>query len=121
MSSSTKRVKKASYTDQELQAAIEEVKNGEQKAYSAAKAHNIPLTTLKDKLKGSHPGKEGASTILTADVEKLMVGWIEDYARRGQPLSKAEILKAARKLSKLNPESAKTFGNQGISRSEMTD
>lgn len=106
--------KKLLYTQEAMALAVEEVKSERMKANAAAKLFEVPISTLEDRVAGRHSGKIRAQRILTKEEELLLVEWMELWARMGQPLTKAQILKIASKIAAKHGHDEKFFGLKGI-------
>lgn len=94
---STKKVK---YTSQSLDAAIISFRNGESIS-AAAKNHQIPYSTLYNKLIGKSPLKiqhSGPESILGAKVEKELVSWLLETSKMGFPTSKQMLLDTVQEI-----------------------
>jgi hypothetical protein len=89
-----------SYSEQNLQTAISEVQSGEQTIYGASKKHLIPLKTLWNRIKGKSSAKHGNSTLLSIETEQLLVDWIVQCARMGDPRTKDQVIRAAAACAK---------------------
>ena len=89
------------------------MQSGELKPSAAAKAFNIPSSTLYDKLSGNHGGKKGTHTVLSQEEEQALVDWIKYCALVAQPLSRENVLKGAMKLSKFHGQHDKQFSDSG--------
>lgn len=108
--------KNLQYSAQDMAKAIAEVKSEARSCYSAAKFYNVPLSTLIDRVKGTHDGLTGpgARTTLSIDEENALADWAVEWASMGQPLTMDQLKKAATKLSKAHQKGEKTFANDGM-------
>jgi transposase-like protein len=100
----------ATYTEKDVQEAIEEIQTKKINLCQAAKKFNIPKTTLHQRLKGTS-NKHGNSPILSAETEKELAEWIIRCAKIGDPRTRDELLNAASELAKLSPDEHKQFKN----------
>lgn len=93
--------KKCSYTQQDLENAIEDVNNG-MSYYKASQIYKIPKTTLLYKRTGKTPMvcKMGPDTYLTKSEEAMLVQWIFYISDRGFPATKEFLLDSVQLLVK---------------------
>lgn len=89
------------YQEQEMEKAIEAVKNGLPIA-TAAKLFKVPLMTLSDRSKGKTPLKRkmGTSSILSENEELILVKWICHLGSRGFPVTSTQLLDSVQMLLK---------------------
>lgn len=113
MDPAKEKPKKLVYSAKDINTAIARVQSGELKPSAAAKAFNIPSSTLYDKLSGNHGGKKGTHTVLSQEEEQALVDWIKYCASVAQPLSRENVLKGAMKLSKFHGQHDKQFSDSG--------
>jgi hypothetical protein len=113
MSSHRETKKNKPYTAAAMEAAIKDVNDEKLRASEAAKIYFVPVSTLKDRLKGVHAGKVGAKTTLKTEEEIALVEWIESWAKMGQPLEKSQVLKVAAKISETHSNNEKKFSDGG--------
>jgi hypothetical protein len=99
----TRRKNFATYTENDIQKAIEEIGTNGISIMQAAKKFQVPKSTLYDRLKGSASNNHGSSPILSAEIEKELALWIIRCAAIGDPRTKDELLNAASDLAKLSP------------------
>ncbi len=96
---------KSKYTENQLQQALAEVKNG-MKLRQASKMFGVPSSTLHDKLKGKSVNKlqhSGLSSCLGVDKENELVLWLMDCSKKGFPITKKLLEDAVQKPAiKLN-------------------
>lgn len=104
--SATKERKKQ-YCEDIMAKAVGDIKDNLMSAYAASKKYKIPVSTLRDRLKGVHNKTYGAVKVLSDEEETLLAEWIILCAKAGFPKSKKQILKTAGDLANLHPE--KTF------------
>ncbi|XP_037034396.1 tigger transposable element-derived protein 6-like [Bradysia coprophila] len=97
-----------SYTDQDVNRALEEILNGASISESARK-FGIPRSTLSEKRSGHLPTehKMGPPTILSPDEESLLEKWIFHVGTAGFPVTKDQLLYSVQKL--LNHSKIKTI------------
>ena len=101
----------ASYTEDDLQTAIDDVRNNKTTIYSAAKRFKIPFQSLSNRIKEKSSSNHGKSTVLSADLEKELCEWILHCAKIGFPRTKDELLNAAAELALLSPNENNNFKN----------
>lgn len=97
------------YSENDLQLALEEVRNNCLTCYAAAKKFNIPKETLRKRVKGLSSGKHGAEKVLSEEQERELEEWILLHAANGSPKTRKEISKAAGEIAALHPDSLKHF------------
>lgn len=107
----SKNKKEKSYSSDALEKAVKLVQDKEMTAYAAAKSFTIPITSLRDKLHGKHPGSTGRNTVLTPEEEVELVDWLIECAEMGDPKMKWEILNAAAEIVKLRNDPKRSFKN----------
>ena len=94
---------KKKYEPGALNAAIEAYQRGQLSMRKAAATFGVPLTTLHDHLSGKvEPGAlSGRGTVFSTEVESLLVGKIQQNARMGFGITRAQLLNKAGKLARL--------------------
>lgn len=80
-----------------LNAAIVDIKFNNMSLRKASKFHNIPLTTLHDKIKGKQPLVPKRS-LLTIGEEKRLARWLIEMAQRGFGKTRVEVRETARAI-----------------------
>ncbi|XP_073957399.1 uncharacterized protein [Choristoneura fumiferana] len=87
------------YTPDQLEKAVEAVKNGEKVAV-AAKRFGVPRITLHDKISGrtTMGCAMGPSTVLTKEEEDILEKWILALSERHIPLTKDSLLDSVQKI-----------------------
>lgn len=83
------------YTPEDLATALAEVKSGRKTVYGASKHFKIPLNTIIDHIKGRRGKKSksmGRSTVLSQEVEEILVKGLKQMEQYGYGLSRKEIL-----------------------------
>ena len=88
------------YSEELLQKALEEVRNGA-KIRKTCKTYGVPRATLQDRLKGrivEKPRQMGPDPYLGLENEKKIVGWIINIAKCGFPIKKQELLSTIQKI-----------------------
>uniref|UniRef100_A0A2C9KFK5 HTH CENPB-type domain-containing protein n=1 Tax=Biomphalaria glabrata TaxID=6526 RepID=A0A2C9KFK5_BIOGL len=80
-----------------LNAAIVDIKFNNMSLRKASKFHNIPLTTLHDKIKGKQPLVPKRS-LLTIGEEKRLARWLIEMAQRGFGKTRDEVRETARAI-----------------------
>lgn len=113
MESARKNSKRQPYSKADMTAAVELVKTGTVKAWSAAKSFQLPVSSLLNRLNDAHNGKVGAKTILSREEEAAMVEWIKEWAEMGQPMSKEQILNAAKQIAQSHNKDERRFDDAG--------
>ncbi|XP_030767162.1 uncharacterized protein LOC115890938 [Sitophilus oryzae] len=90
---STNKKKYTTYSKENLQRALDAIKQGVPCA-TASKEFNVPRTTLIGKIKGIYPEecKSGAATVLTSDEENLLEKWMINMGAMGFPITKDQLL-----------------------------
>lgn len=101
-----------SYTNQDLLAAIDEVKNKKMTISSISKQFNIPKTTIFNRIKGLTTSDHGKKQVLDPETERKLVEWIVLCAKMGDPRTKDQLLQAAAECSKLVCKKSKGFKNE---------
>lgn len=94
------RKKRFQYTQKAVTNALEDV-NGGQSFKSVSEKYNVPLTTLRNKFYGFSPTyaeRSGKVSWLGPEVEKKIVDWVIDCARRGFPIIKEDLFYSVKKL-----------------------
>lgn len=99
MSATGTKKKNFQYSEQAMINALNECRNG-MAVSKSAKQFNVPKTTLFYKLKGVYPEqrKMGPATVLTSEMEKDFVEWIQSIAKAGFPATKDQILESVQML-----------------------
>lgn len=90
------------YSEEDLQKAIAEVKSENMTAYGAAKKYSIPIATIVKRAKGKTTNAHGRQPVLSAETEKSLVDWIVSCAKMGDPRIKDQVLKAAADCAKVS-------------------
>lgn len=112
MSASRVKRKNCLYNSGNLQLAIQEVGDNTISVWNASKKFKIPYQTLKEKIDGTHNGKIGVSTILSAEDESELAEWIRERAKRAFGVEKKELLEAASNIA--IKRGGKQFGPKGL-------
>lgn len=88
-----KEIRKNSYTQKDINAALEQMKNG-MPLRQATKMYNVPRSTLYGKWKNIYPVNctKGPPTILSKEEELKLKEWIVYCCDRGFPISKKQLL-----------------------------
>lgn len=85
------------YTQSDLDDALEAVRDGKLKPKAAAEQFKIPLSTIYARLSGKRgSGPRGARPILTMEEEGLLVQTIETFERWQLPLLRQDVISIAR-------------------------
>lgn len=100
-----------SYTEEDLQRAVQDVREHNSSVYSVAKKFKNPIRTLAYRVKGKSSSQHGHSSVLPAEVEKELAEWILRCANVGDPRTKQELLIAASELALLSPDESRHFKN----------
>lgn len=106
------------YTEETLQKALREIKNGDIKQKDTPKKYGIPYTTIVGRLNGrkQRSAAHAPQQVLTALQEEVLCSWIEFYANRGwvhRFLQRHKEL-AMRKPSGLDPKRAHSFNEEAV-------
>ncbi|XP_046395793.1 uncharacterized protein LOC124163054 [Ischnura elegans] len=90
------------YTQEVMEAAVEDVKLHKTPYKTAAKKCNVPRVTLKYKVEGKHPidRKMGPAAILSTGEETTISNWIYSMARAGFPFTMQEVIFSVQRLLK---------------------
>ena len=78
------------YNPKNIAVALNDVRSGGS-VKEVAKMHKIPISTLRDKLKGAHPMSHGGQPVFTADEELTMESNLLICADYGMPLCNMDI------------------------------
>lgn len=90
------------YEPQQMEAALQDVRENGLAIKQAASKHGVPRMTLSDKLKGNTPEgrKMGPQTWLTEDEEKMLVEWALTLCKAGFPLTMEDLQNSVQQLTK---------------------
>lgn len=96
------------YSSEQMQKAIEAVKNG-MSCSQASRKYEVPRITLMYKVQGKFKDKKcGRESYLNSEEESRLVDWIVTMGKAGFPVTKTELLDSVQKLVKdlktKNPE-----------------
>ncbi|XP_055883536.1 uncharacterized protein LOC129925957 [Biomphalaria glabrata] len=80
-----------------IKAALEDIQSKGMSLREAAKFHNLPVTTLHNKLKGKNP-LLSKKTLLTVDEENKLAKWLIELAKYGFGKSNNEVLETVRAI-----------------------
>ncbi|XP_053696278.1 uncharacterized protein LOC128743680 [Sabethes cyaneus] len=123
---STRRSKKCyGYTDEDIKKAIAMVVREEYSLRQAAKACNIPRTSLAYYLKNATAVRKASK--MRPEEEDFLLQWITDCCQRGFTIKKRNVLAAAEQLiqqskeSRMNPFVGGTYYEQFLERWLSTD
>ena len=96
----TKSRKFKSYTEDDMLAAYHDVRLG-MSVRKAAPQHNVPHTTLWDRVSNRvpHSAKDGGKPKLTAEDEKQLIEYGQDRAKKGIRFSKSNFFRFAGDLA----------------------
>jgi hypothetical protein len=108
-----KQSKDSQAKNKRLEAALVDYRKKVYKSVNAAaKAHDVPVATLRDRVKGatSRAVASEAKQILSAGEEKALVKWILDVSQSGYPPRKSQLREMAedirqQRVSKINDAS----------------
>lgn len=90
------------YTEEAIQKALDEIKNGAPKK-TVAKKYGIPRATLQFRLGPKFTKiRPGPKTYLTNDEENLLEGWLLENYRKGFPKRKIDIQMAVKSFLDVN-------------------
>lgn len=112
MSENKEKRKNCQYPAESMDQAVEDVKSGVSTMWEAAKKHQIPYQTLKDKIEGKHDGKVGRKCILSREDEADMASWIKERAKMAFPLTKDDLMDAAFKIAERKGD--QKFSEEGL-------
>lgn len=89
----TQKTKKKKYTRDQLNSALDAVRNGSS-VYRASIQFGVPRSTINNKVygKSSLDKTSGPGTFLTTEEENVIENWILNLAFRGFPVSKTQLL-----------------------------
>ncbi|KAI5646800.1 helix-turn-helix, psq domain-containing protein [Phthorimaea operculella] len=90
--------KRKQYTEEALNAALEEIRNG-MTVYKASQQFDIPETTLRNKRDGLHSDKCGVPAVFSKHEENRIVDWIHYLGRSGFPITKVQLIETVAKLT----------------------
>ena len=81
------------YTEETLQKALHEIKNGALTSKEAFKKYGIPYTTITGRLKGRQPRRVAheSQQVLSSIQEEALCSWIEFYSAQGRPIGVSQI------------------------------
>lgn len=89
------------YSEQALAAALKDVKENRRTIREASRLHNVPKTTILDRIHGRikiTTRKMGPPTVLTSEEEHQLCEWLKELARKGFPQKKNELLDTVEKI-----------------------
>lgn len=99
------------YSKDDLQEAIEKIRNNELSYGAASQQYNVPKTTLHNKMKNSNVNRRGATTTLTTSQENELAEWILLHQQYGDPRTKHDMMVAAGEIAQLDDDTSKHFKN----------
>ena len=97
-----------SYLESQLQAALQDLRNGTLTQRQASAHYGIPRSTLRSKIRGKHSQSVGGQTVLSADEETMFVNYCMKMSQYGFPVDtfdlrcivKSYLERQGRKISK---------------------
>ena len=97
-----------SYHESQLQAALQDLRNGTLTQRQASAHYGIPRSTLRSKVRGKHSQSVGGQTVLSADEETMFVNYCMKMSQFGFPVDtfdlrcivKSYLERQGRKISK---------------------
>lgn len=94
--------KRLKYSQENMEKALQDIREKKMSINQAAKLYNIPKTTVLDTLKEKYknPRNIGGPTVLTSSEEMLLVNWILELREVGFPVTKTQLLESVSKLIK---------------------
>lgn len=94
--------KRLKYSQENMEKALQDIREKKMSINQAAKLYNIPKTTVLDTLKEKYknPRNIGGPTVLTSSEEMLLVKWILELGEVGFPVTKTQLLESVSKLIK---------------------
>lgn len=79
------------YTEEDMQAALEEIKNGTISINGASKKYNIAKGTLVNKVHAKHERKCGRPTVFSCEEEKVFVQYALTVSEWGFPFDVQDL------------------------------
>lgn len=110
--SGAEKVKGSKYSKDNLEKAVESVKNKSSSIYAAAKKFGVPESTIRDAIKKRYNQKVGRVQILTEEEESELAKWILDCSAMGDPKMKFEVLEAASEILSNSENDDRKFKNE---------
>ena len=111
----TRKGKRATYTLEDLQKAVDDVKSGKVGVRDAAEMYGIPRSTISANKNGPHNGhKPGAKPVLGDEIEKLLVESLIKLADIGLGLTKKDILAVVNRYIAKDPKLKAKFPPNGV-------
>lgn len=94
--------KRLKYSQENMEKALQDIREKKMSINQAAKLYNIPKTTVLDTLKEKYknPRNIGGPTVMTSSEEILLVKWILELGEVGFPVTKTQLLESVSKLIK---------------------
>jgi hypothetical protein len=80
------------WTEENMEKAIETVRNGSMSQRQAAFTFGVPRTTLNDRILGKHNGKHGRETLLSSTCETLLVTLLLFMSDIGFAMNKLQVI-----------------------------
>lgn len=99
------------YPKDNLQKAVEKIRNNEMSYGEASRFYGVPKTSLYNKIQNTHNGRRGATTTLTKAQEDELAEWILKHQEYGDPRTKQDIIYTACEIAQLDDESSNHFKN----------
>ena len=96
----TKKKREREYSDENVEAAITDVRSGKVSQYLASKKYHIPRSTLNDHLQNKHSTSVGRPCRLSVEEEKQIVETCIIFSEWGYGLGKKEIISVVADLFK---------------------
>lgn len=82
---------KSRYTKEDLEKALDDIKNCRKTQKSTSEVYNIPVSTLKYKLKEQHSKPVGKPPVLSSEEEDSITAHIISLADLGMPVSMLDV------------------------------
>ena len=104
-----------SWADRDMLAAMQAVRSGQCGANKAARLHNIPPTTLKNRLSGrvKHGDKPGPTPYLTMGEEEELATFLISCSKIGYGKTRREVLGIVQQTLKKKGRSVENFNGDG--------
>lgn len=96
-----KKKKTATYSAEDLQKALVEIRENNKPVRLVCREFNIPKTTVLDRISGRTTDKikkPGPDPVLGNDGEKKVVEWLINISKCGFPIKKQELLDTIQKI-----------------------
>lgn len=98
----TRSRKLFSYSEKNLQLALQAIRENNVGVRAAAKEYGVPKSTVQDRISGKRLDvlrKTGPQPIMTVEGEKRIANWVLNLAKCGFPIKKAELMETVTKIA----------------------